>query len=72
MYKRQTLPIVGEAHDLLTARAKVRKIDDDRLFPAGKRSKKPDAVADLRAPWEAALKAAKITDFHWHLSLIHI
>ena len=64
--ERRTLPIVGEAHDLLTARAKVRKIDDDRLFPAGKRSKKPDAVADLRAPWEAALKAAKITDFHWH------
>ena len=63
---RRTLPIVGEALDLLTARAKVRKIDDDRVFPAGRRSKKDGAVVDLRAPWEAALKTAKISDFHWH------
>ena len=63
---RRTLPIVGEAHDLLTERAKVRKIGDDRVFPVGSRSKKPDAVADLRAPWEVALKVANITDFHWH------
>ena len=64
--ERRTLPIVGEALTLLQQRGKVRKIDDDRVFPAGRRSKKPDAVADLRAPWEAALKAAEITDFHWH------
>ncbi|HRI35175.1 MAG TPA: tyrosine-type recombinase/integrase, partial [Saprospiraceae bacterium] len=35
----RVLPIVGEAFDLLKARAKVRKIDDDRLFPAGPRAK---------------------------------
>jgi len=64
--ERRTLPIVGEAHKLLKARAKVRRIDDDRVFPPGPRAKKPDAVADLRAPWEAALTAAKISDFHWH------
>lgn len=64
--ERRTLPIVGEAHDILVARSKVRNIKDDRLFPAGRRSKKDDAVVDLRAPWEAALKAAKIEDFHWH------
>lgn len=64
--ERRTLPIVGEALDLLTTRAKVRNIKDDRVFPAGQRSKKPEAVADLRAPWETALKAAKLTDFHWH------
>ncbi len=62
----RSLPIVGEAFDLLTARAKVRKIDDDRLFPAGPRAKTKEAFADLRAPWSAALKVAKITDFHWH------
>ena len=62
----RVLPIVGEAFDLLKARAKVRKIDDDRLFPAGPRAKVKEAVADLRAPWAAALAAAKITDFHWH------
>ena len=64
--ERRTLPVVGDALALLKERAKVRKIDDDRLFPPGARSKKPDAVADLRAPWELALKAAKLTDFHWH------
>lgn len=64
--ERRTLPIVGEALDLLVARGKVRNIADDRVFPAGKRSKKEGAVVDLRAPFEAALKAAKITDFHWH------
>lgn len=62
----RTLPIVGEALTMLTERAKVRQIDDDRLFPAGPKAKKKTAVADLRAPWEAALAAAKITDFHWH------
>ncbi len=64
--ERRALPIVGDALALLNHRAKVRTIGDDRLFPAGGRSKKPDAVADLRAPWEAALKAAEIADFHWH------
>lgn len=64
--ERRTLPIVGEALELLKARAKVRKIDDDRVFPAGARAKNKEAVADLRAPWEAALKAAKVKDFHWH------
>jgi len=64
--ERRTLPIVGEAYELLAARAKVRRIDDDRVFPAGPRAKNPEAVTDLRAPWEAALKAAGIADFHWH------
>ena len=64
--ERRALPIVGDALALLKKRSKVRKIDDARLFPAGPRAKTKDAVADLRAPWEAALKAAKIEDFHWH------
>ena len=63
--ERRALPVVGDALALLKERSKVRKIDDARLFPAGPRAK-DGAVADLRAPWEAALKAAKIEDFHWH------
>lgn len=62
----RVLPIVGEVFGLVKARAKVRKIDDDRLFPAGPRSRGKDAVAARRAPWTATLAAAKITDFHWH------
>ena len=60
---RRTLPIVGEALDLLTARANVRNVKHDRVFPPGARSRKDGAVVDLRAPWEAALKAAKIDNF---------
>lgn len=62
----RALPIVGEALAMLEQRAKVRDIRDDRLFPPGRRSKKAGAYADLRAPWERALKAANIADFHWH------
>lgn len=62
----RTLPIVGEAFEILSQRAKVRNINDDRIFPAGPRAKNKNAVVDLRAPWEAALESAKITDFHWH------
>ncbi len=64
--ERRALPVVGEALELLNARTKVRRIDDDRLFPPGPRAKKDDAVADLRAPWESALKAAGIDNFRWH------
>ena len=44
-------------------RAKVRRIDTDLVFPS---SIHPDQPVDLRAPWEAALKRAEITDFRWH------
>jgi integrase len=60
------LPIVGEAFEILKERANVRKIDDDRLFPAGPKAKTPGTFVDLRAPWEAVLASANITDFHWH------
>ncbi len=65
--ERRTMPIVGEAFDLLyRARQGSPGSTTTACFPAGKRAKSKDAVTDLRAPWETALKAAKITDFHWH------
>jgi integrase len=63
--ERRALPLVGEAFTLLPARSKVRSLKDDRIFPPSERAKKA-AYIDLRAPWEAALKVAGITDFHWH------
>lgn len=54
----------GEAIALLQERAKLRSLDDDRLFPSKPKSKSP--FLDLRAPFTAALKTAQITDFHWH------
>lgn len=73
----RALPLSGEVFDLLQARNKVRKIDDDRVFPPPEGCK----VLDLRDPWKAALVTAGIdvreaqykgrkpvmtSDFRWH------
>lgn len=63
--ERRALPLVGEAFTLLQARAKVRSLTDDRIFPPKPRAKKSVCV-DLHAPWVAARRAAGLTDFHWH------
>lgn len=52
----RALPLSGEVAELLQARNKVRKIDDDRVFPP--REKHKELV--LREPWKAALVAAGI------------
>lgn len=62
---KRALALVGEAFDVLQERAKVRNLKDDRVFPPTDRAKKAEHI-DLRLPWEAALKTAGITDFHWH------
>ncbi len=61
----RALPLVSTAFTLLQERAKVRNLKDDRVFPPTKFAKKSEYL-DLRQPWEKALKAAGITDFHWH------
>lgn len=61
----RALPVVGTALKLLKARAKVRDLKDDRIFPPTTRSKKSEFF-DLRNAWDAALKVAKLEDFHWH------
>ena len=61
----RAIPVVGEAFALLKERAKVRSLNDDRVFPPTSRAKKSEYL-DLRAPWEAALKAAGISNFRWH------
>lgn len=62
---RRAIPLVGEAFRLLKKRSKVRNLNDDRIFPPTVKAKKAEYL-DLRQPWEAALKNAEITDFHWH------
>ena len=61
--ERRVLPLAGPALELLRERAKVRRLDTDLIFP-GRRN--PRAPVDLRTPFETALKAAGIEDFHWH------
>ncbi|NOU24502.1 MAG: site-specific integrase [Methylotenera sp.] len=62
---KRALALVGEAFELLQARSKVRSLTDDRVFPPTAKAKKAECL-DLRLPWEVALKAAGIKDFHWH------
>ncbi len=47
----------------MKARAKVRRIDTDLVFPGKTNPRKP---IDLRAPWEKALEVAEVEDFKWH------
>lgn len=61
--ERRVLPLAGPALDLLRERSKVRRLDTDLIFP-GRRH--PGNPVDLRTPFETALKAAGIEDFHWH------
>jgi integrase len=53
----RALPLAGEVVDLLQARNKVRKIDDDRVFPTAEGCTQP---LNLREPWKAALVSAGI------------
>ena len=62
---KRALPLVGSAFTLLQERAKIRSLTDDRIFPPTRLAKKSDCLA-LRQPWEKALTAANISDFHWH------
>jgi len=65
--ERRVLPLAGPALELLKARAKVRRLDTDLVFPGRKRqadgSIKP---VDLRTPFETALKVAGVEGFRWH------
>jgi integrase len=61
----RAIALVGEALTLLLARREVHNFKDDRIFPPTVRAKKTKYL-DLRVHWEAALKSAAISDFHWH------
>lgn len=61
--ERRRVPLAGLGLELLREHAKVRRLDTDLLFPGTAHKTKP---IDLRKPFETALKAAAITDFHWH------
>ena len=61
----RSVPIHGEALELL--RKRTPRIDTPLIFPS---KKNPSVPFDFRAPFEAAVKKAKIENFTWH-SLRH-
>ena len=61
--EKRRVPLSGLALSLLQEHAKVRRLDSQLLFPSNANPQNP---IDLRKPWLNALKAAEITDFHWH------
>ena len=60
--ERRALPLGDHPRELLKARAKIRRIDTDLVFPG----RPPTRPAQLRHAWQTALQVAGITDFHWH------
>ncbi|UHD17378.1 tyrosine-type recombinase/integrase [Thiocapsa bogorovii] len=62
----RVVPLAGPALEALKAHAKVRRLDTDLVFPAPAKPPKAVKPMDFRAAWEAALKRAEITDFHFH------
>ncbi len=57
----RVVPLVGHAMGLI--KKQVRRIDTPLLFPG---KVKPSLPQDLRAPWQAALKKAEVSDFRFH------
>jgi len=60
--ERRVVPVVSEAHRALKEYRKVRKVDEDHIFPNEARS----GVQAIRTAWDAALSEAEITDFRFH------
>ncbi len=57
------VPLTGKALALVNEHARTRRrLDTPLLFPGTH----PDKPANLRQPWEKALKKAGIEDFHFH------
>lgn len=59
----RSVALAGKALEMVTERAKVRRIDTDLLFPSKTNPQKP---IDLHGPFATALKNAGIKDFRWH------
>lgn len=62
---KRSIPLSGKVVPLLQERMKVRRINDDRIFPPEEGAAKAPYV-NLRKPWIKALQEAEIEDFHWH------
>lgn len=59
----RTVPLIGEALELLLSRSKVRDIRTPLVFPS---PTNPTRRIDVRSAWDTAIKRAGLTDFRPH------
>lgn len=63
--ERRAVPLVGHALEELRKLGKVRNLHSPFIFPASERGQS-DRPFDIHAPWQRALKEAKLEDFRFH------
>jgi len=61
--ERRVVPIVGYALELFREKAKIRRIDNDHVFPAPRNTGQP---VNIKTSWQKAVGKAGIQDFHFH------
>lgn len=59
----RVMPLPGEVTEALRARAKMRSIGSDLVFPS---PEDPNQPRNVRQAWDVARKAAKLPDFRFH------
>lgn len=62
----RAVPVTGHAHELLTARAKFRRIDTGLVFPAPADPRQKPRPIDIQSAWDWAVERAKLEDFRFH------
>lgn len=66
---RRSVPLCSPAFDEMVARAKVRRLDTQLVFPSSVVIQgKPNKISprDITKPWETARKKARLVDFKFH------
>jgi len=60
------IPVTGRTLDLLREHSKIRRLDNDLLFPSKNFYGKDSRPHDIQSAWKRALTRAKIEDFRFH------
>lgn len=63
---RRVIPIRGEAERILKERNKIRRIDNNFVFPAPFRRGTEPKPVDFQSAWDWAVERAKLEDFKFH------
>jgi len=62
----RAVPLTGHAYELMTARAKIRRIDTDLVFPAPAKLRQRPRPVDIQSAWDWAVERAKLENLRFH------